>query len=114
MNTDRDPNLTALFAQAEQEIDDSFVQDVLRQIDQERRRILIIWSVLGLFVLVCLVFLAAPVLSAVNFAGQLLPVSLVDVETDWVRQLLSPVNSVAAAIAVLVLGVRKFFRRIFR
>lgn len=113
MNTDRDPNLMALFAQAEQEIDDSFVQDVLRQIDQERRRILIIWSVLGLFIIACLAVLAAPVFSAVNLASQLLPVSLVDIETEWVRQLVSPINSVAAVIAVLVLGIRKFFRSIF-
>lgn len=114
MNTDRDPNLMALFAQAEQEIDDSFVQDVLRQIDQERRRILIIWSVLGLFIIACLAVLAAPVFSAVNLASQLLPVSLVDIETEWVRQLVSPINSVAAVIAVLVLGIRKFFRSVFR
>ena len=114
MSTDRDPNLMALFAQAEQDIDDSFEQDLMRQIDQERRRILIIWSGFGLLVFVCLAFLARPVFSAVNMASQLLPVSVVEVETDWVRQLVSPINSVAAIVAVLLLGIRKFFRRIFR
>ena len=114
MSTDRDPNLIALFAQAEQDIDDTFVQDLMRQIDHERRRILIIWSTLGVFVLVCLAFLANPVFSAVNMASQLLPIALVEVETGWVQQLVSPINSVAAVVAVLVLGIRKFFRKIFR
>ena len=113
MSTDHDPNLMAIFAQAEQSIDDNFVHEVMRQIDQERRRILVIWSVFGLFVLVCLALLANPVLSAVNMVSQLLPVSLVEVETGWMRQILSPINSVAAVIAVLVLGIRRFFRKIF-
>jgi hypothetical protein len=46
-------------------------------------------------------------------ATQVLPVPLLEIETEWLRLLLSPINSVAAAIAVAALGLRKFFRRIF-
>ena len=115
MSTDRDPKLVALFAQAEQEFDeDSFLADVMGQIDRERRKTLLVWWALGMFTIACFAALAAPVITAVNMATQLLPVSVVEIQTDWVRQLVSPVNSVAAVVAVIVLGAMRFFRRIFR
>ncbi len=115
MSTDRDPNLMALFAQAEQEFDeDTFISGVMSQIGRERRKTLLVWSVLGVFIAVCFAALAVPVLSAVGMVTQLLPVSLVEIETDLLRQLVSPINSVAAVVAVLALGIWKFFRRIFR
>lgn len=115
MSTDRDPNLAGLFAQAEQEFDgNKFIAGVMRQVDRERRKTLLVWSGLGVFIAVCFAALAVPVLSAVSMASQLLPVSLVEIETDLLRQLVSPINSVAAVVAVLTLGIWKFFRRIFR
>lgn len=113
--TDRDQDLITLFAQAEQEFDnDAFVANVMSQIDRERRKTLIIWTALSLFIIACIAAFATPVIAAVNMATQLLPVSLVDVQADWVRQLISPVNSVAAALALVLLGVIRFFRRVFR
>ena len=114
MSTARDPNLQKLFAQAEQDFqDDSFAADVLRQIDRERRRMLLVWCVLIVLALTCFAFLATPVLAAFGMATKLLPVPLLEIETEWLRLLLSPINSVAAAIAVAALGLRKFLRRIF-
>ena len=115
MSTARDPNLQKLFIQAEQDFhDDSFATDVLRQIDRERRRMLLVWFALIILALTCLAFLASPVLTAFGMATQALPIPLLEIETEWLRLLLSPINSVAAAIAVAALGLRKFFRRIFR
>ena len=114
MSTTRDPNLHKLFVQAEQNFkDDSFAADVLRQIDRERRRMLLVWFVLIAPALVCLAFLASPVLAAFGMATKALPIPLLEIETEWLRLLLSPINSVAAAIAMAALGLRKFFRRIF-
>jgi hypothetical protein len=59
-------------------------------------------------------FLAPPVIEAISMASSLLPVSLVEIETQWLQQLLAPINSVAAAVAMGALGIRKFYRRIFR
>ena len=115
MSTARDPNLQKLFAQAEQDFhDDSFAADVLRQIDRERRRMLLVWFALIVLALTCFAFLASPVFAAFGMATQALPIPLLEIETEWLRLLLSPINSVAAAIAVAALGLRKFFRRIFR
>ena len=50
MSTSEDPNLLELFSQAEQDFqDDSFAEDVLQQIDRERRKTLLLWF--ALFVL---------------------------------------------------------------
>ena len=114
MTTAHDRNLQDLFAQSKQEFqDDSFAADVLRQIDRERRRMLLVWFALIILALTCLAFLASPILTAFGMATQFLPVPLLEIETEWLRLLLSPINSVAAAIAVAALGLRKFFRRIF-
>jgi hypothetical protein len=115
MSTSRDPNLQDLFTQAEVDFrDDSFAADILRQINRERRRTLLAWSALSVLALTCLAYLVSPVFTAIGMATQLLPVSLVEIETEWMRLLLSPINSVAAAIAVGALSIRKFFRWIFR
>jgi len=115
MSTDYDPKLQALFSRAVQEFDrDAFTKRVMARIDSDRRKIVVFWSVIGISALVVTALLASPLATAVGFVSNVLPASLVSVETDWLRQLLSPVNSVAAAIAVGALALRKFYRRIFR
>ena len=115
MSTSRDPKLQDLFSQAEQGFrNDSFADGVLLQINRERRKTLLVWSVLSVLALAGLAILASPILAALGMATQLLPVSLVEIEAEWLRLLLSPVNSVAAVIALAALGIRKFFRWISR
>lgn len=115
MNTDYDPRLQALFTQAEQEFDhESFARDIMAHIDRDRRRTLLLWSAVGIVAAACLVLLAVPLMSAVALASSLLPVELVEIESEWMQMLLSPVNSVAAAIALGALALRKFYRTIFR
>ena len=107
-----DPKLQALFAEATETFDpDAFARDVMARIDAERRRTMLFWAGFGLVALVVLVLLAAPLLAAVNMVSQFLPASLVEIESDLLQQLLSPINSVAAAIAIVALGIRKFYRR---
>jgi hypothetical protein len=109
-----DPRLQALFARAEQVFDrDAFVRDVMAQIDRRRHRMLLVWGVLSVLSIAGLALLASPVITAIAMASDLLPVSLVDIETQWLQQLLAPINSVAAAIALGVLGLRRFYRWIF-
>jgi hypothetical protein len=108
-----DPRIQALFAQAEQALDpEAFLGGVMARINRDRYRLLVVWAGLSLIMITGFLLLASPVIDAITMATSLLPVSLVEVETDWVRQLLAPVNSVAAAIALGVLAIRKFFRKI--
>lgn len=109
-----DPRLLALFARAELALDgEAFVRDVMARIDRSRRRLLVAWAGLSIIAIAGLSLLASPVIEAITMASSLLPVSLVDIETRWLQQLLAPINSVAAALAIGVLGIRKFYRRIF-
>jgi hypothetical protein len=112
MNNDYDPQLQALFTQARQAFNgDAFSRAVLERIDRERRRALLAWSAFGLAGVVVFALLANPLFTALAMATELLPMSLVDIETDWLRQLASPINSIAAAVAIVALGIHRFFRR---
>ena len=114
MTSARDDRLQALFAAAEQEFDASaFRSSVMARIDGQRRRTVIAWSVLSLVAIVVLIAMASPVVEAWQLANQFLPVSLVNIETDWLRQVVSPVNSIAAAIALGSVALQRFYRRIF-
>ncbi len=114
MNTEFDPRLQALFDQAEQSFDgERFLADIMRRVDRQRQRAVLGWSLVGIVALIGFAFVASPVLAAVEFVSRFLPVSLVNVETEWLQMLLSPINSVAAAIAIGGLLVAKFLRRLF-
>ena len=114
MNDDLDPDLLAIFEAAGKEpLDDGFVSELMVQIDRERHRGLIIWLIVAIVVVGVGALLAGPVTATLDMVGQLLPTSLINIETSWLQQLFSPVNSVAAALAIGILGVRVFWRRIF-
>ncbi len=109
-----DPKLLALFTQSEQVFDrDAFARTVMARVDAERRRTVLLWSGFGAIAILALMFLAAPVFSALGMATELLPSTLFEFETGWLELLLSPINSVAAAIAIGVLALRKFYLIIF-
>ena len=114
MSSDYDPRLQALFAEARQELDrEAFTRGVMTRVDAGRHRTMLVWGLAAAMAFVALVFLATPVLTALQLVTELLPASVVDIQSDWRKQLLAPVNSVAALIAVLALALRKFYRRIF-
>lgn len=114
MNTDHDPKLMALFADAETEFDDAaFVEGVMRTIDGERRKTMLVWAALVLAALASFALVASPVVTALGMATELLPTSLVSIESDWLEILLAPINSVAAALAIGIVAIRSFVRRVF-
>ncbi len=115
MTTEFDPRLQTLFDQAAQPFDgERFLGDIMRQVDRQRQRAMLGWSLVALTILAGFAFVASPVFAAVDLVSQFLPTALVEIDKEWLQMLLSPVNSVAAAIAVGSLLVAKFFRWIFR
>ncbi len=115
MNDDRDPRLLAIFSEAEADLRDTeFEQGVMQAIDRQRHTTLAVWGAFVVGAVACIALFAMPVLQAVQMASSLLPNSLVSIEADWLQQLLAPVNSVAAAIALGFLALRKAYRRLFR
>lgn len=115
MTNEYDPRLQALFAQAEQVFDrESFAKDVMAHIDRDRRRAIALWGIIGAVVVIGLALLAPILVSTFSLVSGLLPTELVQIETTWLRQLASPVNSIAAAVAVGGIALRKFYLFIFR
>ncbi len=115
MTTEFDPRLQALFDQAKQPFDgDLFLDDIMGKVDRQRFKTILLWSFLGLAALAGFTFVAGPVFAAVDFVSQFLPKSLVEIETEWLQMLVSPINSVAAAIAVGGLLIFRFFRWVLR
>ncbi len=115
MTTEFDPRLQALFDEAEQTFDgERFLGNIMKSVDRQRYRAMLLWSAFGLVVLIGFALVASPVFAAVNFVSQFLPMSVVDIETEWLQMLVSPVNSIAAAIAIGGLLIVKFFRWVLR
>jgi hypothetical protein len=49
-----------------------------------------------------------------SLAAQLMPDSLVDIEADWLAQIVAPINSVTGIAGLIFLAVWWFYRKIFR
>ena len=115
MNSEYDPQLQALFAEAKEAFDrEAFTRRVMAEVDAGRRRAVGVSAVFAAAAIVVLALLADPVIAALGLMTDLLPVSVVEIENEWMNKLLAPINSVAALLALVALGVRKFYRRIFR
>ncbi len=114
MTVDRDPNLQDLFDAARQDVPERpFVTDVMSQVDNARRRTVIVWIAIGLAMIALLWLLAAPVQDAVQLLTQALSISLVDLGDRWLARIISPANSVASLVALGLLGLRAAYRKLF-
>lgn len=114
MSHDVDPVLRDVFRAAREELAaDAFATRVMAEIETLRRRAIGLWVFVWLAFVALAWLLFEPVTEALRLAMQVLPGSLIQIEQGWARQLLSPVNSVAAVVAALFLGIRCAVRKIF-
>ena len=114
MTNDRDPLLQSLFDTARQELaEDAFTDQVISRIDGLRLRAVFGWAGVGLILIVFAGLITGPLTSVVVLASQVLPDSLFEVENRWLAQLLAPANSIAGLVAILVLGLRAAYKKIF-
>lgn len=114
MMNGNDPVLQALFDNARSDVpENGFTVQVMAEVGKSRRKTIAIWIGMCLLVLIALWWLAEPVLSLVNLITRLLPLSLFDLGEGWIAVFLAPLNSVAAVVAVGLLGLYAVFRRFF-
>jgi hypothetical protein len=117
MTDDRDPTLRALFADATEDlVGEAFTAQVMSQIKMSHRADLAKIGI-GLGIAACLLLLAAPLQDVVQGVTQRLAplslvVSLIDVDNQYLAQMLSPVNNVAAVVALGLIGLRFFYRKV--
>ena len=116
MTDERDPRLEALFDEAREELaGDEFAADLMVRVGRLRRRTLVGWAAVAVVLLAGAWLLSGPVTSAVSLMTRLMPQSLVEVEAgnQLFAQLLAPINSVAAVVALGMLLIRFAYKKIF-
>ena len=105
---EKDPQLLALFEQANREHEpNGFIDDTLALTDRRSRRNRWRWIAIGATVVLLEVFLLE---WAAEFS-ELLSTSLIDLGEGTMAQLMQPVNSVAGLLAILLLSAHHFMRR---
>lgn len=115
MNNGRDPVLESLFAQAEHNlVEDEFTAEVMDQVATRRRNVLI-----GRFAIVALiialeVLLSSPLQNSAGLIAQVLNTPLIELGSGKLALMVSPLNSVAGLIGMLLLGTQFFYRRMMR
>jgi hypothetical protein len=114
MTDDRDPGLQALFDAAPRASANSeFVSCVMADIDRQRHKTILGWIAAAVLLVPVIWWITGPVVTTLNLAAQLMPDSLIEIETNWLSQLLAPVNSVAGIAGFLFLAGWYFYRKIF-
>ena len=114
MTEDRDPTLQALFAKADEDLPRSaFAAKVMSQTDRLRRRTMIGWICLVLALAAIVWLLAAPLQAAVLLLAHGLTQPLVNLDSPWLAEILSPLNNVTILLAMGLIGLRFFYRKIF-
>ena len=112
---ERDPLLQQLFDLSNRDLGgEAFIAGVMSEIDAMRRRAIMAWVAAGLVLVVAAWLLTPTMVAAVSLLSQALPQSLVDVDESsaLVGQVLAPLNSIAAVVAVTVLAIVFAYRKL--
>lgn len=113
MTDERDPQLEALFAEAEQDLaDDAFVSAITDQLSGRRRR-LIAGRVIVLLLIVALEFaLQSPLQQSMGIVAELLGAPVFPIEGGWLEFAFGPVNTVAGIVGTVLVMLHLLIRRI--
>ena len=115
MSNERDPVLETLFAESKLEINENGFSDQVMDGVEKRRRNVLLGRIALLALLVTFeLLLSQPVTHSVGAMTEMLGISLFDIKTDWLANILSPLNSVAGLIGVLLVGLHSLYRKLVR
>ena len=111
MTDDRIPGLQALFDAARPaDADHAFVAKIMARIEKDRRRTVFGWAAAGLLLVPVAWWLTGPIMKIFNLAAQLMPDTLIEVETTSVlAQLTAPINSIGFIFGMVFLIAWRFF-----
>ena len=114
-SSERDPELERWFDATEEHlIDETFTTGVMARIAARRRRVLTTrFGILALVVMLELL-LDAPLGASVGMLSNVLATNLYPVENEWLEFVVSPVNSVAGVLGLILLALHLFYRRYAR
>ena len=112
---DRDPLLQKLFDIANRDLPgDAFIEGVMSRIEALRRRAILAWAAAGLVLAIAAWLLTPTVIGAVDLLSRTLPQSLMEIDepSAFIGQVLAPLNSIAAIVAITVLVIAFAYRKI--
>ncbi|MEM7430299.1 MAG: hypothetical protein AAF351_00040 [Pseudomonadota bacterium] len=114
MNTDHDPQLESLFAEASANdtVDDDFTDRVMQRVNRRRQNVWTIRIAIVAAIVALEMLLAAPLQTTVGTFMHWLSTPLVSMEESWAATLLEPVNSIAGVVGVLLLLGHVLYRKI--
>lgn len=113
MSDERDPLLETLFAEADRELDGGmFLAAVQARADALRRRRLAVVLVSCLAAAPALWLVGASLQQVLGALGELVSHPIADTESLLGAPMLSPLNSVGAAVALSLLALRALFKRL--
>ena len=112
MRDERDPQLQALFAEADTELDAGlFAESVMMELRRRNRRRLIGWIVFDIALVALLWVFAAPLTELVYSLVPILSQVLVPLDNPQLAELAQPVNNIAALLGLIALMLRSIYRR---
>ena len=115
MTDERDPDLEVLFSQAAQQSPNGdFADRVMSQVDNRRRNILIGRLSVVVLIVSLELLLAAPFSGALGVIAEKLSEPLMNLGDSWTAQLISPLNSVAGVVGMVLLMLHFLYRRVIR
>ena len=115
MTEERDPQLEALFIQAEEKlVDDDYVDAVMDRLKRRRRNWMIGRFAAVLMLVALELLLSAPFQNSAAAIADALSTSLIDVEGQWLAFALAPFNSVAGLLGMLLIWLHFLYRRRLR
>jgi hypothetical protein len=114
MNEERDPALETLFAEARQDLSsDRFTNKVLAKVEERRRRVLLGRLALVVLLIAFELLLDAPLQHSLGALAEALNTPLFDTGGQWFGILLTPLNSLAGLLGLVLMGVHFLYRKLF-
>ena len=114
MTDERNPAIQALFASAEKDLaGDEFVDRVMQKTQKQTNKTLLAWACVGLLVLPIVWMLTTFAQDSVFLLTRSLTTALFDLDHKLLAQVLSPVNNFGFVLAIIVVGLRLVYRKIF-
>ena len=115
MTDERDPQLEALFADAQIETPNgAFADKVMEDVAHRRRNLLFTRAMIVLAIIALEVLLNAPIQGAIGSFIDVIGRPIIDLDDGWLAMALAPVNSAAGIVGALLLGLHFLYRKVLR
>ena len=113
MTDERDPLIESLFAEAEQDFsDDEFVASCMQGVHRRSRRVIASRIAIAVLIIAFELALDAPLKNSVGALASALGTNLYQFDNEWLAFIMTPVNSIAGLVGLMLLGMHALYRRI--